>query len=1000
ALIALLRRRGRSLAFFAAAAAVALLLAFGSPLYVVIYRLPGLSQVHTPFRWIYIYSLAVALLAGMGADALLSASAPEAGGSRWRRLLDALALRAAPGAALAAGLGVWGALAVAMLLPERAAALGDRLVTRLALAPQAFADGRMFISYQARNLAILAGALTLSGLLLLLVRRARRRPELWAAAAALVIVGELWAIGLPFFPRTDPALVAYRTPAIAFLQRDPSLFRITTYVGGDEKTFNANAGMFYGLSDVRGYDSIIPAQYVAFMQLIQEQSELPYNRIAPILDRHAAALDSPLLDVLNVKYVLTTKERTISSAKYALVYEGEVRIYENRAALPRAFLVPRAVVVADPAERQAALRTLDPRSTVILEQAPQESVAESVPATFSLDVEDIRYAPNEVSVTFTTPITSFLVLGDSYFPGWLAFIRPADAPDAADERALPIYRANGNFRAVQVPPGRPSVRFKYSPDAGKYGFYLSCRAAALVALALALWGWVRVRRKPADEQAVQRVTRNTVAPLTMNLINKVMDMAFAMLMLRILGPADAGQFYLAVVVVGWFDILTNFGLNTLVTREVAKDRDQANRYLSNTIVLRVGLWAAAWPVLAAFVGLRRMGSPLQPTTVLAIALFTVGLLPSNISASFSALFSAHERMELPAAVTVATTLLKVTLGTVALILRGGYVGLALVSIVVNLLTLAILYALARAQLFRPRLVVDWAFQRRMTRDAYPLMINLLLATLFFKVAVLLLEWLVRDTRVLGWYSTAYKYIDAVGLIPAYFTLAIFPIVSRYAATAKESLARAYFLAIKLLLMVAVPGALIISTLSTELIAILGGSQYLPQAAGVLAVMIWYMPIGFINSVTQYVLIALDQQRFLTRAFAIGLGFNVLCNVLLIPRLGYLVAAYVAIASELALLIPFYLGIRRHLTRVPWLRLIGRQALCALPLTVLLVALPHRFALAAVVVGLAAHVAGLRWLGVFDARERQVLASALPVGRLVARLMPWRRPKVDAAGSPR
>jgi hypothetical protein len=68
--------------------------------------------------------------------------------------------------------------------------------------------------------------------------------------------------------------------------------------------------MYYGWQDVRGYDSIIPRQYAEFMQQIQPQAnELLYNRIAPIYAQPGgdvyAALDNPLLDLLNVKYVLT-----------------------------------------------------------------------------------------------------------------------------------------------------------------------------------------------------------------------------------------------------------------------------------------------------------------------------------------------------------------------------------------------------------------------------------------------------------------------------------------------------------------------------------------------------------------------------------------------------------------------------------------------------------------------------------------------------------------------
>jgi O-antigen/teichoic acid export membrane protein len=462
-------------------------------------------------------------------------------------------------------------------------------------------------------------------------------------------------------------------------------------------------------------------------------------------------------------------------------------------------------------------------------------------------------------------------------------------------------------------------------------------------------------------------------------------MAFAMLMLRILGPVDAGQFALAIVVIGWFDILTNFGLNTLVTRDVAKDPEHANRYLSNTILLRLGLWLVAIPLLFGFFGLRRLTKPLEPATMLAIGLFGLGLLPSNISASFSAIFNAYERMEIPASVTTLTTLFKVVFGTVVLVVGAGYVGLAAVSILVNLITMGVLYVLLRRRLFRPRYEFDGAFQRRMFRDSYPLMINLLLATLFFKVSMLLLEWLVPEPRVLGWYGAAYKYVDAVQVIPAYFTMAIFPLMSRYASDDRDALFRAYRLAVKLLLIVALPLSFAAWALAQPLLAILAGSQYLPQAADVLKVMIWYMPFGFINSVTQYVLIALDRQRFLTRAFAIGLVFNVVANMLLIPRFGYMAAAYVAVASELALLIPFGLGVRRYLTRIPWVSWVWKPALCTIPVLALVTVLPDRLDMIGAVGGLALYIVGLVLFNVFTGEEKVALGRVVPLGRLWGQL---------------
>lgn len=998
AVVGALRARGRHQGFFIALAAFSILCVFGAPIYYLVYKLPGLSQVHSPFRWIYPYSLCMAVLAGMGVDALAT---PRAVGAvpRWRRALDWLGGVAVPRGALLAGLGTLAALAASLAFKDRVADLAGRAMESLALAPQAFADGRMFYSYEFRNLLIFGAALTLGGLLLTF-RRGFRRPAVWAALAVLVAASELYVIGQPFFPAVDADLVAYRTPAIDFLTADPGLFRITAYVGDapDDKPLNANTAMFYGLQDVRGYDSIITRQYAEYMGLIQEQGELQYNRIAPIGNWAPQALDSALLDLLNVKYVVTGADHTIDRPNYTLVYDGELRIYRNDDYMARAFLVSTARVIASQDERDAALQTFDPRSEVILEEPvgdwptmdEGETATTALPADTAPQVEVLSYGLNEVEVSVRSAEPAFLVLADSYFDGWLAYLRPADAPDPSSaEEAVHIYRADGNFRAVQVPAGEWVVRFKYSPNEIKFGLYVSAMSAIVLALALGLWLWLRFYRGNEGEQGdVQRVTKNTVTPIGLTLVNRLIDMVFAMLMLRVLGPSDAGQYSLAVIVVGWFDILTNFGLNTLVTREVAKERTDANRYLYNTMALRLGLWLASIPLLAAFFLMRGAVKPMSGATVLAISLFAVGLLPSNMSASFAAVFNAYERMEVPAWVSTVTTLFKVALGTIVLLAGLSYVGLAGVSIAVNLITLAIFYVLLRRSLFRPHFEVDWAFQRRMFSVSYPLMLNLLLATLFFKMSMLLLEWMVPDDRVLGWYGAAYKYVDAVQVIPAYFTMALFPIMSRFAVGERNSLLRAYLLAIKLLLLVAIPVAFVGWGVSRELIAILGGTEYLPEGADILKVMIWYMPVGFINSVTQYVLIALDQQRFLTRAFAIGLAFNVAANVLLIRQFGYMAPAYVTIASEVVLLIPFYVGIRRHLAPVPWARLLWRPLLAAAPMGALLVLRPGGSLLAALLVGFALYLVGVVALRVLAPDERDALAGVIPWRRWVQRMRGW------------
>ena len=122
----------------------------------------------------------------------------------------------------------------------------------------------------------------------------------------MVLTLDLWLVGSGFNPAVNPELLNFTPPSIEFLQSKQDAnqpWRLTSLDPPDQKVLNANSAMRYGLEDVRGYDSIIPKQYVAFMQRIHPQGELLYNRIAPIYSQigdqpNLGALDNPLLNLL------------------------------------------------------------------------------------------------------------------------------------------------------------------------------------------------------------------------------------------------------------------------------------------------------------------------------------------------------------------------------------------------------------------------------------------------------------------------------------------------------------------------------------------------------------------------------------------------------------------------------------------------------------------------------------------------------------------------------
>jgi len=557
-----------------------------------------------------------------------------------------------------------------------------------------------------------------------------------------------------------------------------------------------------------------------------------------------------------------------------------------------------------------------------------------------------------------------------------------DEPDAKSEIELTIHRADGNFRAVYLPPGEWQVRFRYSPRSFQLGVYLSFLSFAILVFTLGYWAWGKLYRESEGDSPIKRVAKNSLVPMVLALSNRVVDFAFAMLMLRILQPEGAGKYAFAVAFIGMVEILTRFGLGTLVTRDVAADKSQANRYLSNVSLLRVLLWLVALPIMALVLAVYVFLGDITPDVVITIGIFTVGTFFSNLSDGVTAMFYAYEKAEYPAGVSAITTFTRVSVGALVLLLGWGIIGLATASLLANLVAFSVLSWLLVTKIFRPHLEAEKSLQKGMMSQSFPLMINHLLSTIFFRIDVFILSPTWGDKAV-GYYSAAYKYIDGINVIPQYFTLAIFPLMSRFAVDSRDSLIRAYILSLRLLLLLALPLAVGTPFIARELILFLAGESFLPESAWVLQLLIWFLPFSFINQVTQYVLIAIDRQRALTWAFVIGVLFNTVTNLIFIPMYGYTAAAITTILSEWALLIPFYILVRRHLCTVPWFDVVWRPAIAAaimggvllligdinFVLTLLVAGVVYAIALV-LVGGLKQQDMGILWRGINRWRNKQ------------------------------
>jgi len=263
------------------------------------------------------------------------------------------------------------------------------------------------------------------------------------------------------------------------------------------------------------------------------------------------------------------------------------------------------------------------------------------------------------------------------------------------------------------------------------------------------------------------------------------------------------------------------------------------------------------------------------------------------------------------------------------------------------------------------------------------MLNHLLAVIFFQIDIPLMRQ-INGEETVGWYNSAYKWVNAFNIIPAFFTFALFPVISRQVNASIGSATRTYRLSIKLMLLIALPLAALTTLLAPIMIGILGGREFLPNGAIALQIVIWSIPLGWLNSVTNYVLISLGLERRLTIAFFLGVGFNLGANLIFLPMFGIVAASVITILSELVLLLLFAFYLRGSMKDIGWIKIIKRPLILT-AIMIWAIALGSQLHL---LVGLALGVIsyfGSVWaLKLFGQEEKKILASILPAN-LASRL---------------
>jgi hypothetical protein len=132
-----------------------------------------------------------------------------------------------------------------------------------------------------------------------------------------------------------------------------------------------------------------------------------------------------------------------------------------------------AVQGAEKAWQMVASGTVNFDQNVVLESESENSASDCPDSQPVPEFSLVSENPNRLEIRIDTSESGWLVISDTWYPGWRASVDGAD---------VPVVRANYLFRAVPVSAGEHQVVFSYQPASFYAGLVLLLLVASILVI--------------------------------------------------------------------------------------------------------------------------------------------------------------------------------------------------------------------------------------------------------------------------------------------------------------------------------------------------------------------------------------------------------------------------------------------------------------------------------------------------------------------------------------
>ncbi len=374
------------------------------------------------------------------------------------------------------------------------------------------------------------------------------------------------------------------------------------------------------------------------------------------------------------------------------------------------------------------------------------------------------------------------------------------------------------------------------------------------------------------------------------------------LLARYLGPSDYGLFNYVLSFTGLFTILSSFGLENILIRELVKNPEKSHTLLGTGFRLRI--YGAFLSILLTLITAILIDEPLS--TLILIAIISSGTIFQSmmvVEQYFQARVEAKKNVIAQSSSFFLMSFLKIIL-----ILLNQPLIMIVFAQVSEFIFLSFGYFIIYKKSgygFH-----HWAFDLQtakiMFKDSWPLMLSGLVISVYMKIDQVMIKNMMTAADV-GYYAAAVKLSEAWYFIPMTISASLFPAIVNAKSQSEElylnRIQKLYDLLAAIAICIAIPTTIF----SDLIIKIIFGVKFMP-ASTVLTIYIWAGVGTFLGVASSQYLISENLTKLSFYRTLIGMIVNVLLNIYLIPKYGINGAAFATLVSYT--LATFSIGISR------------------------------------------------------------------------------------------